>query len=280
MTIKHKLLQDFQLMLSDKTIFVLKFGSIIEDYKFKSKNESIDIDPDIVNANPQYFQIVDWKAELISYMRQNKLPTPAILGKKLIPFIEEMFVITSETSSTDSEREYKSKLKILNERESSLEKEYRSKLREISDKESDYEIKIQKLEKRAMTLEEEYEQLSNKESDVRKKLKESREKEESLKDIEFEIGKRERNIDKLLLESEKNLDERQIDMNIKLESKLKEIDKREEELNRREKEIQSIDVNKFSTIKDRLVSYYDSVPWFHNNMGIYQSGLNSIIQDF
>jgi len=252
MTIKHKVIQDFQLMLIDKTIFVLKSGSIIEDYKFKSKNELIEVDQDIINANPQYFQIVDWKAELISYMRQNKFPTPSVLGKKLTPFIEEMFIISSEKpANNDLEKEYRSKLKALGERESLLEKEYRSKLREISEKESDYEIKIQKFEKRGTTLEEEYEQLSNKEADVRRKIKELREKEESLKDTEFEIINKEKNLER-----------------------------KEEDLNIREKEIQSLDVNKLTDLKDRLNTYYNSIPWHHNNMSSYQSGLIDIIRDF
>jgi len=280
MTIKHKVLKDFQLLMPDKKIIILKSGAILEEYFYKTKDESIQIDSDVINSNGDYFQIIDWKQELISRMRQNKVPQPSILAKKIIPLIEEMFVISSDRPSNDFEKEYRSKLRELNERESTLEKEYRSKLRELNEMESEYEIKTQKLDKRSLTLEEEYEMLSIKESEIRKRLKEARDREESIKDMEFEIGKKERNIDKILLESEKNLDERQTEMNIKLEAKLKQIDEKEESLKIREEEIKSFDIDKILRIKEKLINYYNSIPWYHNKMESFRGGLDDIIADF
>ena len=90
MKIKHKLLSDYQYITPDKKIFLIKSGTIIEEYQYKLKGENIPIDKDIVEANPQLFDPIDWKAELLTYMRAEKLPQPAQLGKKIIPFFIEV----------------------------------------------------------------------------------------------------------------------------------------------------------------------------------------------
>lgn len=91
--VKHKLLSDYQFLTNDKKIIILKTGTIIEDYKYITKSDSVNIDMDIVHNNPHYFQAIDWKIELLSYLKQNKIPQPSVVCKKLIPFIEETFLI-------------------------------------------------------------------------------------------------------------------------------------------------------------------------------------------
>lgn len=311
MNIKHKIVKDFQFLSEDKKIVILKAGVVIESYIYKSKSDEIKIDPDIVNSNPQYFLPVDWKQELISYMRQNKLPTPAILGKKLIPFIEEMFVIGSpvEKSNDELESEYKNKLKLLSEREADLDREYRTKLRSISDKETDYEIRIKRLEKKESEINTEYDDISKREIDLKIGLSELREKEDKIRTIEFEFNKKERDIDRTMLESEKTLDEKQREMNDKIEKKLLDIDKREMELNRKEKEmseefdaksneyqesykrkmseldekelsIKSINIDKIHEIENLVLEYYNEVPWHHNNMIAFKNRIENILSKF
>ena len=89
MKLKHKLIKEFQYLGDDKKIIVLKVGTILEEYVYKLKSEIIPIDKDIVDSNPDFFEIVEWKAELLSYLKSNKIPQPAILSKKLYPFMEE-----------------------------------------------------------------------------------------------------------------------------------------------------------------------------------------------
>ena len=96
MKIKHKLLSDFQYISPDKKIFIIKAGTVLEAYNYKLKSDIIPIDKEIVDANPEIFNVVDWKAELLTYIKTNKLPTPAVLTKKLIPFIEE--IVLSNTA--------------------------------------------------------------------------------------------------------------------------------------------------------------------------------------
>lgn len=93
MSIKHKVLKDFQLVTEDKKIIVLKAKTVLEGYTYTSKNESVLVEKDIIDNNPDFFQVVDWKEELTAYLRQNKIAQPAVLSKKLVPFIQDMFVI-------------------------------------------------------------------------------------------------------------------------------------------------------------------------------------------
>ena len=92
MKVKHKLLLDYQHLTSDKKIFMIKTGTILNNYVYQVGSEEIIIDSDIVNGNPDIFSPVDWKQELHSYIKTNKFPQPKTLAAKLEPFIEEMIL--------------------------------------------------------------------------------------------------------------------------------------------------------------------------------------------
>ena len=77
MKIKHKVIKEFQYLSPDKKIFILKVGTILEEYNYRVKTEIIPIDKDIIDNNPEFFEVIDWKAELLSYMRSEKMPQPA-----------------------------------------------------------------------------------------------------------------------------------------------------------------------------------------------------------
>ena len=70
MKIKHKVIKEFQYLSPDKKIFILKLGTILEDYIYKVKTELIPIDKDIIDNNPDFFILIDWKAELITYLKK------------------------------------------------------------------------------------------------------------------------------------------------------------------------------------------------------------------
>ena len=55
MKIKHKVVKEFQYLTPDKKIFILKVGTILDEYIYKVKNESINIDKDIIDNNPDFF---------------------------------------------------------------------------------------------------------------------------------------------------------------------------------------------------------------------------------
>ncbi|NDF16375.1 MAG: hypothetical protein EB079_00195 [Verrucomicrobia bacterium] len=151
MKIKHKLLTDYQFTTVDKKIFLIKSGTLIDDYVYKIKGESIQIDKGIVEANPQIFAPVDWKAELLTHMKISKFPTPTQFHKKLIPFIEEMIISSIQQIPTTIEIKDDSKIKDLEAKEKDLEakeSEFNSREKRIKDKEEEVDIRLKRVEKR------------------------------------------------------------------------------------------------------------------------------------
>jgi hypothetical protein len=90
MTVKYKVLKDFQLITEDKKIIVLKAKTIIENFTFKNKNETVRVPSDVIKNNADFFALFDWKEELQSFLRTNKIPQPAVITKKIVPFIESL----------------------------------------------------------------------------------------------------------------------------------------------------------------------------------------------
>ena len=223
MKIKHKLLSDYQFLSNDKKIFLIKAGTIIEQYTYKVKSESIMIDRDIVEANPQLFQIIDWKAEMLSYMKLQKLPTPAQLHKKLVPFIEEMVLssIQQNTSTYDD-----SKIKEIEWKEIDLV----NREKRIKDKEEEIDIRLKRVVKREDDFKLELKNIDKKEDLLRERSKEITEKFLDLEDKIQDLNEKERNFDRSLLESSKNLDVKYTELQEKIDSDIKMVTEKEKEL--------------------------------------------------
>ena len=124
MNTKHKVIQDYQFTTNDKKIVILKIGTILENYTYSNKStlENIKMDKDIIDKNTSFFKQIDWKEELNSFIKTNKIPQPAVLTKKLVPFIEEMFILNNIKSdkNIDFEKELKSKDKELTDTKNKL----------------------------------------------------------------------------------------------------------------------------------------------------------------
>ena len=249
MKIKHKVIKEFQYLSPEKKIFILKIGTILEEYIYKVKDELIKIDRDIIDNNPEFFENIDWKSELMSYMKMNKMPQPSQLGKKLIPFIEDMILSSMSTSDTgiqvDEERlkEIESKESELNNRE-----------RRIKSKEEEVEIRLGRIDKREKDYKEDLKLLDKKEDDLREKSRELVERELDVQDKLQDINEKERNLDRSILESSKDIDSKygelqsKIDKDLRIVSEkekdlevgLKSIKKREDKLLERESEINDL----------------------------------------
>ena len=158
MAVKHKVLKDFQLLTNDKKIIVLKAKTVLEDYKYVTKNDNVLVEKDIIDNNPDFFSPIDWKEELNTYLRQNKISQPAVLTKKVVPFIEEMFVIQGEPNVT-----------IVQEPSG-----------DIIQKELELESKTKRLDIKESQLNLESNDLINREAEILKKEKQLQQKEERL----------------------------------------------------------------------------------------------------
>lgn len=233
MKIKHKLTKDFQFITSDKKIFTLKVGTVLEEYNYKVKSEIIPIDREIVDQNPDFFTLLDWKTELLSYMKANKLPQPALLSKKMIPFIEEMVLSSMPATPALDEAQ----IKDLQMRESDLVR----REKRVRDKEEEVEIRIKRVEKRENEQKEELIKLDKKEDSIREKSKELIEKGLEIEDKMQDLNERERNLDNNILKSSLDIDSKYVEMQDKIDRDLRSLSEKEKELEERNKNISNIE---------------------------------------
>ena len=238
MKIKHKLLADYQYTTPDKKIFLIKSGTIIEEYLYKLKGENIPIDRDIVLANPQLFEVIDWKAELLSFMKVNKMPQPAQLGKKLIPFFEDMIMSSIQHDSVPSmdpalmkdverrETELNTFKRDLDRKDSDLD----SRERRIKDKEDEIDVRIKRVEKREDEYKLDLKTLEKKDDEIRSRTRDTTEKELDIQEKSQELNERERNLSRTALSSAKEIDSKYAELQSKIDSDLADLSKREKEL--------------------------------------------------
>lgn len=233
MKLKHKVVKEFQYLSPDKKIFILKAGTILEEYNYKIKSDIIPIDKDIIDNNPEFFEVVDWRAELLAYIKVNKLPTPAVLTKKLIPFIDEMVLSSIQKNTQTGTIVDESLAKELERKESDLN----SREKRIKEKEDEIEIRIKRVEKREGEYKEDLKSLDRKEDELREKSKEVIEKSLDLDDKIQDINEKERNLDRSALESSKEIDEKYKKLQEKIDKDLKTLSEREKELEKRSKSL-------------------------------------------
>lgn len=233
MTIKHKLLADYQFTSSDKKIFVLKTGTILQEYKYKVKNETIDIDRDIVDANPEFFEVLDYKSELLSYLKAQKIPQPSQIHKKLVPFIEDMILSSMQQSSTPIIDD--SMIKELERKDSDLN----SRERRIKDKEEEIDIRLKRIEKREQSYKDDLNELDKKEDALRTRSKELTEKQLDIEDKIQELKERERNLDRTQLESGKDMDVKYVELQRKMDKDLRALSEKEKDIEVLQKEVKN-----------------------------------------
>ena len=198
MGIKHKVLKDFQFVTNDKKIVILKAKTVLENYKYTTKNDSITMEKEVIDNNPDFFSPIDWKEELNTYIKQNKIPQPAILTKKLVPFIEEMFIL-NQSEPTIVEVEVP---KIINQST------------DLTSLEIELENKIKKTELREVKLREEQQFLNEKEIELNRLQSELDILNSKLKEMESKLNQESVVLD----DRKKTLDEREAELNNKSEN--------------------------------------------------------------
>ncbi len=229
---KHKVIKEFQFLSPDKKIFILKIGTVLEEYIYRVKNESIPIDKDIVDNNPDFFESIDWKSELISYLKLSKIPQPSQVHKKLVPFIEDMVLSSIKQESTGVILD-ESKIKELERKESDLN----NRDKRILDKEDEIEIRLKRVEKREESHKDDLKSLDKKEDSIRERFKELTEKQLDIEDKLQDINERERNLDRNLLESSKDIDIKYSELQKKIDKDLRILSEKEKDLELKVKEL-------------------------------------------
>lgn len=274
MKIKHKLLSDFQYISPDKKIFIIKAGTVLESYNYKLKSDIIPIDKEIVDANPEIFNIVDWKAELLTYIKTNKLPTPAVLTKKLIPFIEEI-VLSSTSQSKSLPVVDEAKIKELELKEIDLN----SRERRIKDQEDEIEIRLKRAEKREKDLKDDLQSIENREDELRSKSKELIEKSLDINDRTQELNEKERNLDRDVLKSSNEIDSKYKELQDKIDKDLLDLSNREKELDNKSRSLSEKEIdfeNEKNKIHDKYRDILNKASLIANYRGLHL-GLDSFI---
>jgi hypothetical protein len=237
MKIKHKVIKEFQYLSPDKKIFILKVGTILQEYNYTVKSEIIPIDRDIIDNNPEFFEVVDWKSELLTHMKVNKLPTPAQLHKKIVPFIEEMVLSSIQQNSGQNSSPVsvvdESKVKELEWKEIDLN----NREKRIKDKEEEIDIRLKRVEKREEDHKTELKDLDKKEDELRQRSRELTEKQIDLEDKIQDLNEKERNFDRSVLESSKDLDIKYVELQSKIDKDLRSVSEKEKDLEVLSKEL-------------------------------------------
>ena len=258
MKIKHKVVKEFQYLSPDKKIFILKIGAILEEYIYKVKTELIPIDKAIIDNNPEFFEVIDWKNELLTFMRSEKMPQPAQLGKKLIPFFEDMIMSSIQHNNAPSmdpalmkdverrETELNSTKRELDRRDSDLD----SRERRIKDKEDEIEVRIKRVEKREDEYKLDIKTIEKKDDELRSRTRSITEKELDLQDKTQELNEKERNIDRNALMSSKEIDSKYAKLQSKIDSDLTDLSKREKELELGFKKIKELEAELENNINE------------------------------
>ena len=237
MKIKHKLLSDYQLITTENKIVLIKSGTIIENYTY----EGIEIDKSIIDSNTNYFEIMSWKNELIIFMKKSKIPQPAVLGKKLFPFMEEF--ILSSTTTQPATRLDESKSRELDDKEFDLNR----REKRIKEKEDDLENRLSKVEGRENEYKTDVRLLDKREDDIRQRSNELTNKELDLEEKQQALGERERNIESEILEASKNMDGKYLELQQKIDEDIKSVTQRENKL--------EVDLRELNKSKEEFEEY-------------------------
>jgi len=258
MSVKYKVLKDFQLITEDKKIIIIKAKTIIENYTFKNKNEIVKVPIEVIKNNEDYFAQFDWKEELQTFLRTNKIPQPAVITKKIVPFIEllmeesgtvikEVFVEKEVIKEVIIEKptivEKEVIKEVIVEKPKIVEKEVIVEKPKLVEK----EIIVEKLvtdNSASIELESKLNKLQLKENQLDREIQANNEKELSLENLEKKLNQ----------------------LSQSLESKSKELDQKETEL-----------LNKEQTLNEKEVNLDEK----ENNLSDYisLSKLNKSVQD-
>jgi DNA repair exonuclease SbcCD ATPase subunit len=233
MKIKHKVIKEFQYLSPDKKIFILKVGTILQEYNYTVKSEIIPIDKDIIDNNPEFFEVVDWKSELLTHMKVQKFPTPSQFHKKLVPFIEEMVLSSIQQNSGPVSTIDEGKVKELEWKEIDLN----NREKRIKDKEEEIDIRLKRVEKREDDHKQDLKNLDKKEDDLRSKSRDLTEKQLDLEDKIQDFNEKERNFDRSILQSSVELDTKYSELQSKIDKDLKEVTEKEKDLDLLSKEL-------------------------------------------
>ena len=91
---RFELIKEFQYVNPERQILSLAVNNIVEKvdanwYGFEIRGKAYKIESAIVESNPAYFKLIDWRVDLLEMMKDKRKATLPALHKSVVGFIEE-----------------------------------------------------------------------------------------------------------------------------------------------------------------------------------------------
>lgn len=107
---RYRVIKDFQYTNEKHQITVLPTDSVLnkeEDaiYSFKIKGKEYAIPSDVVLKNPQFFKPIDWREDLMAYMKQHKKSTVPAQHKVVVEFMDNYVLNNKDIVEQDDMKE-------------------------------------------------------------------------------------------------------------------------------------------------------------------------------
>lgn len=290
--IKHKILKDFTFANTEKKVFILKSNSMLENYIYAvSKSEKILIDKDLVDTNPDFFKPLDWREELTIYVKSQKIPQPAQIVKKIIPFIDETLAtyapqnigkVDNSVEFNKKISEYDIKIKDLEiksqEYNQSIE-DFSTQKRKIEQEKLNLELDLKKKHSQLLEdISEQKREFEKKYDDLEKSLRnEYREKNQGLSSLGVDQDKKIRDLETEIELRSQSLSSRELDLDQrerKISYKEEEMDLRLKKLEQRENDHKE-DLIKLDSKEESLRKEFIKIQKMEND---HQSKLSDLLE--
>jgi len=107
---RYRVVKDFQYTNEKFQITILPTDQVLnkEDngiYSFKIKGKEYAIPAEIVLKNPTFFKPIDWREDLLAYMKQNKRSTAPAVHKVVVEFMDTYVLNNKDIVDHDDMKE-------------------------------------------------------------------------------------------------------------------------------------------------------------------------------
>jgi hypothetical protein len=101
-----EVVKDFQYTNEKMQIMVLPTGEVLEKqdaefYRFKKRMSIYTVPVEIIENNPIFFKVVDWREDLLREMKKNKKSTTPAIHKQVVAYIENEVLFNKEIIEND-----------------------------------------------------------------------------------------------------------------------------------------------------------------------------------
>ena len=98
---RYEVIKDFQYTNEKMQIMILPESQVVEQYDadtymFKMRTKAYQITALLVENNPSFFKVVDWREDLLREMKKDKKSTTPTIHKQVVAYIENEVLFEKE----------------------------------------------------------------------------------------------------------------------------------------------------------------------------------------